>query len=137
MKQRCPRRFIGINGGIADIDEALGHLAFVDGAMLGRAAYHTPAILADIDRRIYGDAGAAADMGDVVEAMAAYAGRHIAAGGRLAHVTRHMTGLFHGQAGARRYRQLLSTDAPRPGAGPEVLVRAFEAVTQGIEETAA
>ncbi len=137
LKQRCPRRFIGINGGIADIDEALGHLAFVDGAMLGRAAYHTPAILADIDRRIYGDAGAAADMGDVVEAMAAYAGRHIAAGGRLAHVTRHMTGLFHGQAGARRYRQILSTDATRPGAGPEVLVRAFEAVTQGIEETAA
>ena len=57
--------------------------------------------------------------------MAGYAGRHIAAGGRLAHVTRHMVGLFHGLPGARRYRQILSTDATRPGAGPEVLARRF------------
>lgn len=137
LKMRWPGRFIGINGGIGDIDEASAHLAFVDGAMLGRAAYHTPAILADVDRRIYGDQGAAVDMGDVIEAMAAYAGRHIAAGGRLAHVTRHMTGLFHGRPGARRYRQILSTDATRPGAGPEVLVRAFESVEREMEETAA
>lgn len=137
LKQRLPHRFIGINGGIGGIDEALAHLAAVDGAMLGRAAYHTPGILAEVDRRIYGEAGPDPDMAAIIEAMAAYAARHIAAGGRLAHVTRHMTGLFHGQPGARRFRQILSTDATRPGAGADVLFRAAEAVARGAEDAAA
>jgi len=128
LKRRWPDRFIGINGGIAGIDEALAHLDHVDGAMLGRAAYHTPGILADVDRRIYGEAGPGPDTATVVEAMADHAGRHIAAGGRLAHVTRHMTGLFHGQAGARRFRQILSTDATRPGADPSVLRSAVASI---------
>ncbi|MGO4840278.1 tRNA dihydrouridine(20/20a) synthase DusA, partial [Rhizobiaceae sp. 2RAB30] len=71
-----------------------------------------------------------------IDAMADYAARHIANGGRLAHVTRHMTGLFHGFPGARRFRQILSTDATRPGAGPEVLIRAFEAVSLEPAEAA-
>lgn len=133
LKMRWPDRFVGINGGIGDIDEALAHLAHVDGAMLGRAAYHTPAILAEVDRRICGEAGPIAEMKAVIEAMAAHAGRHIAAGGRLAHVTRHMTGLSHGRPGARRYRQILSTEATRPGAGPDVLLRAFEAIEGDVE----
>jgi tRNA-dihydrouridine synthase A len=69
--------------------------------------------------------------------MADYAGRHIAAGGRLAHVTRHMVGLFHGLSGARRYTQILSADAVKPGAGPEVLRKAFAAVELGAELEAA
>ena len=68
------------------------------------------------------------DFAALIEIMADYAQRHIASGGRLAHVTRHMVGLFHGLPGARRWRQILSTDATRPGAGPEVLRAAFEAV---------
>ncbi len=137
LKRRWPDRFVGINGGIPGIDEALAHLAFVDGVMLGRAAYHTPGILADVDRRIYGEAEPGPDLEAVVAAMADHASRHIAAGGRLAHVTRHMTGLFHGQAGARRFRQILSTDATRPGAGPEVLLRAADAVARGQASDAA
>lgn len=137
LKRRWPDRFIGINGGIPGIDEALAHLAFVDGAMLGRAAYHTPGILADVDRRIYGEAGPGPDLEAVIAAMADHAGRHIAAGGRLGHVTRHMTGLFHGQAGARRFRQILSTDATRPGAGPEVLLHAAEAIARDTASDAA
>ena len=62
---------------------------------------------------------------DGKKAMAEHAAPHIAAGGRLSHVTRHMVGLFHGMPGARRWRQVLSTDATRPGAGPEVLWRAL------------
>ncbi len=73
----------------------------------------------------------------LIDTMAAYAARHIAAGGRLAHVTRHMVGLFHGLPGARRYRQILSTDATKPGAGPEVLRQAFAAVEFGAELEAA
>ncbi|RVA30873.1 tRNA dihydrouridine(20/20a) synthase DusA, partial [Mesorhizobium sp. M7A.F.Ca.US.001.01.1.1] len=52
-------------------------------------------------------------------------------GGRFGHVTRHMVGLFHGLSGARRYRQILSTDATKPGAGPDVLKAAFAAVELG------
>lgn len=137
LKQKYPSRFIGINGGIQSLDEAVAHLGQVDGVMLGRAAYHTPGILAEADRRLYGQAERPVDYAAVIAVMADYAERHIAAGGRLAHVTRHMTGLFHGFAGARRYRQILSTDATRPGAGPEILFKAFEAVSLEPAEAAA
>jgi tRNA-dihydrouridine synthase A len=137
LKARLPGRFIGINGGVASLDEAQTHLAHVDGVMLGRAAYHTPGLLLDVDRRIHGESGEPRDAADVIEAMAAHAARHIAAGGRLAHVTRHMVGLFHGRPGARRFRQILSTDATRPGAGPDVLIAAFAAVTQAAGAQAA
>jgi tRNA-dihydrouridine synthase A len=137
LKARLPDRFIGINGGIASLDEAQAQLAHVDGVMLGRAAYHTPGLLLDVDRRIHGEQVGPRDLADVIEAMAEYAARHIAAGGRLAHVTRHMVGLFHGRPGARRFRQILSTDATRPGAGPEVMRTAFSAVTEAAGAEAA
>jgi tRNA-dihydrouridine synthase A len=128
LKQKHPARFIGINGGIQSLDEAAGHLAHTDGVMLGRAAYHTPGILAGADALISGEPQADFNFGALIETMADYAAGHIAAGGRLGHVTRHMVGLFHGLPGARRFRQILSTDANRPGAGPEVLREAFAAV---------
>lgn len=132
LKQRWPDRFIGINGGIATIEDGADHLAHVDGAMLGRAAYHDPLQLLKADRLFYGEASQAR-IGEVIEAMADYAARHIQSGGRLAHVTRHMVGLFHGQPGARRFRQILSEDASRPGAGPEVLMRAYGEVERGLK----
>ena len=128
LKAKNRNRFIGINGGIQTLDEAERHLEATDGAMLGRAAYHTPAILAEVDTRIYGTTAEPADFAAVIDAMATYAARHIEQGGRLVHVTRHMVGLFHGLPGARRYRQILSTDATRPGAGPDVMHAAFAAV---------
>lgn len=137
LKQRLSGRFVGVNGGIGGIEEALMHLEKADGAMIGRAAYHMPAILAAVDAEVYRDAGPSVDLGDVIRTMALYAGRHIAAGGRLSHVTRHMTGLFHGLPGARRYRQILSTEATRPNAGPEVLVKAFAAVEEAVSQQAA
>jgi tRNA-dihydrouridine synthase A len=137
LKERLPERFIGINGGVRTAAEAVGHLRHVDGVMFGRAAYHDPGMLVGLDEILGVPPAAPADLGAVLEAMADYAGRHIARGGRLAHVTRHMVGLFHGLPGARRYRQILSTDATRPGAGPEVLRAAFAAVRPAREEEAA
>ncbi|WP_091912577.1 tRNA dihydrouridine(20/20a) synthase DusA [Mesorhizobium sp. YR577] len=125
LKAKNPNRFIGINGGIQTLDESRRHLEHVDGVMLGRAAYHTPGVLIDADAALYGDAARDFDFSTLIETMADYAGRHIAEGGRLGHVTRHMVGLFHGMPGARRFRQILSTDATRPGAGPDVLRQAF------------
>ncbi len=128
MKQRFPDVFIGINGGIHTLDEAEAHLAHVDGVMLGRAAYQNAAILADVDQRFYGAPASEPDWNALRDRMMAYAAGHIASGGRLQHVARHMVGLFTGLPGARRYRQILSTDAAKPNAGPEVIAAAFAAV---------
>lgn len=128
LKQKNAGRFIGINGGIQTLDEARDHLAEVDGVMLGRAAYHTPGILSGVDKAFYGVTDRGFDYAGLVERMADYAAPHIEQGGRLGHVTRHMVGLFHGLPGARRWRQILSTEGTRPGAGPEVLRAAFAAV---------
>lgn len=128
MKARWPDVFIGINGGILTLDEAVDHLEHVNGVMLGRAAYQNAAILADVDHRFFGAQASEPDWEGVRDRMMAYAERHIASGGRLQHVARHMVGLFVGLPGARRYRQILSTDAARNGAGPEVIAAAFAAV---------
>jgi tRNA-dihydrouridine synthase A len=105
--------------------------------MLGRAAYNTPDILAEVDARIYGAAPQPFDPAALIETMAHHAERHIAAGGKLAQVTRHMVGLFHGRKGARRYRQVLSTEATRPAAGPDVLRKAFACVDLAEQRDAA
>jgi tRNA-dihydrouridine synthase A len=100
----------------------------VDGVMLGRAAYHNAGLLVGVDRLFYGDASSSMDWTAVRDAMMQHAARHIAGGGRLVHVTRHMVGLFHGMAGAKRYRQILSTKAPSVNAGPDVIAEAFSAI---------
>jgi tRNA-dihydrouridine synthase A len=129
LKRERPELTIVINGGIAGVDEALEHLDHVDGVMLGRAAYHTPGLLGEVDRRVFGTGE-----GDVspVEAVARYrpyvAGR-LAAGVHLAAMTRHMLGLFHGRPGARAWRRILTVEGVKPGAGLEVIDRALDAVT--------
>jgi tRNA-dihydrouridine synthase A len=120
LKQRLPGTFIGINGGIGSLDEAAAHLSHVDGVMLGRAAYHMPGILAEVDARFYGTA-AAIDERAAVESMISYMEGALERGGKLAHVTRHMLGLFHGQPGARAWRRIMTVAAARPGAGIEVV----------------
>jgi tRNA-dihydrouridine synthase A len=131
LKQDYPAVFIGINGGIGDLDQALGHLDHVDGVMIGRAAYHNAQLLGDVDRMIYGDDRGPVDWDAVTNEMMAHAEAHLAAGGRLNHVTRHMVGLFQGVPGARRFRQILSTESVRPGAGPEVIADAFAQIDFG------
>jgi len=137
LKERYPDRFIGINGSIPGLPEAKAHLAHVDGVMLGRAAYHTPGILSEVDALLYSEPPQPFDPDALLLTMCDYAERHIASGGRLGHVTRHMVGLFHGLPGARRYRQILSEQANRPGAGTEVLREAFAAVDLMADQAAA
>jgi tRNA-dihydrouridine synthase A len=137
LKQDYPNVFIGINGGIADLNQALEHLNHVDGVMMGRAAYHNASLLADVDRRIYGAPAEAFDWPALRDAMMMHAAAHIASGGRLGHVTRHMVGLFHGAPGARRFRQILSTEATKPGAGPQVIADAFAEVDLSDLQSAA
>jgi tRNA-dihydrouridine synthase A len=129
MKRENPNVFLGINGGIADLEQAASHLKVMDGVMLGRAAYQNTGLLAGVDAMLDGEHESPEyDWLALRDAMIDYADRVIASGGRLHHVTRHMVGLFLGYTGARRYRQILSSEATEPGAGTEVLTAAFAAV---------
>ena len=129
MKQDFPDMHLSINGGITALDQAQTHLdAGMDGVMIGRAAYHTPAeILLDADAQIFNDPnGITAE--EVAEAMFPYIEAHLAAGGRLNSITRHMLGLFAGRPGARAWRRILSEGAHHSGAGTELLKIALSAV---------
>lgn len=110
MLGEFPDLSISVNGGVATLDEAEALLARgFDGVMIGRAAYHRPAeILAAADRRIFGADGPDADPLEVAQAMEAVIAVHLARGGRLIGVTRHLLGLFAGQPGARHWRRALS-----------------------------
>ena len=127
LKAAFPELTIVINGGIATLEEALVHLEAVDGVMLGRAAYKTPAILADVDRLLYGEDTPPLDAAAVLERMLAYAARELERGTRISCITRHMTGLINGKPGARAFRRLLTEESVKPAAGLEVLEAAIAA----------
>jgi tRNA-dihydrouridine synthase A len=113
LKRDFPQLTIAINGGITTSDQVAEHLAAVDGVMVGRAAYHEPVVMADWDARFWGD-GTAPVVDDawrlgIEDRMLAYIEAQQAAHGTpWAHITRHMLGLWNGQPGARRWRQVWS-----------------------------
>jgi tRNA-dihydrouridine synthase A len=121
LKDVHPGLEICINGGIETLVEAEAHLARVDGVMLGRAAYHNPYLLAEVDARIFGDDMGTPSREEVLERYTAYAERYLSDGTRLHHLTRHILGLYHGQPGARSYRCFLTEEAANRDAGIGVL----------------
>jgi tRNA-dihydrouridine synthase A len=126
MKAAFPGLAIVINGGIADLAQATGFLAAgLDGVMLGRAAYHTPALLGSVDRLVFGAPGPDVTAEAAVRAMLPYIEAERRQGAGLNQITRHMLGAFQGRPGARAWRRLLSENAHRPGAGPELVERAL------------
>ena len=128
LKRERPALTVVINGGVASLDEACSHLEWVDGVMLGRAAYHQPEILAGADRRLFGASRIDPTPFDAVEAYLPYVRDELARGTHLAAMTRHMLGLFHGMPGARTWRRILTVEGARPGAGAEVIQTALHAV---------
>ncbi|WP_281277015.1 tRNA dihydrouridine(20/20a) synthase DusA [Aliigemmobacter aestuarii] len=133
MKASFPHLTICINGGITSLAQARGLLERgLDGVMIGRAAYHEPGnVLIGADA-LWGDAPGR-DAFAVVEAMRPDIADHLAEGGRLHQITRHMLGLFHGKPGARGWRRVLSEGASRDGAGLDLIDRALAEVTQAAE----
>jgi tRNA-dihydrouridine synthase A len=127
-KQAMPGLAVVLNGGIATLDAAERFLADLDGVMIGRAAYQTPAMLGAVDRRIFGAAGPDVAAEAAVRGMLGYIEAERRAGTPLAAMTRHMLGAFAGRPGARGWRRQLSEEAHRPGAGPELVERALAAV---------
>ena len=128
INKKHPELNIIINGGIENIDDAMAHLAHVNGVMLGRAAYHTPWILHDVDHRIYGAPAGSISRIDAVERMKPYVSEQLSRGVWLHNITRHMLGLFHGLPGGRLWRRVLSEEAVKPGAGLSVLDKALAEV---------
>jgi tRNA-dihydrouridine synthase A len=119
VKAENPSLHISLNGGIENLEQVRQHLAHVDGVMLGRAAYQTPALLTEVDAAFFD--GEPCDLTKAVAGYLAYVERKLAEGVRLHAMTRHMLGLFNGRPGARLFRRHLSEQAPRDGAGIAVL----------------
>ena len=131
LKRRLPAVPIVLNGGLADwpvIDEALHHL---DGVMVGRAAYGEPALLLDVDARLFGEAGAPATRAEAVAAYLPYVEGRLGAGVPLHAMTRHMLGLFNGLPGARGWRRHLATEGVKRGAGTAVIAEALRFPREG------
>jgi tRNA-dihydrouridine synthase A len=130
MKARFPALHLSVNGGIDSPKAARAFLdAGMDGVMIGRAAYQRPCdILGPADRVIFGASGPDRGPEDAARAMLPYIERHLAAGGKLHQVTRHMLGLFAGRPGARAWRRMLSEGAGTPGAGPALVEAALAEV---------
>jgi len=130
MKMTFPHLHLSVNGGVADLDTAEDFLDALDGVMIGRAAYHSPAeVLLDVDRRIFG-CGETQTAEDIVHQMLPYIAKHLAQGGRLHQITRHMLGLFQGRPGARMWRRHISQNAHKDGADERVLTDALRYVTE-------
>ncbi len=129
MKGLFSNLHISVNGGITSLDQAEAFLdGGLDGVMIGRSAYHSPAdILCQADRRIYGQ-GEDTTAEAAVAQMLPYIDAHIAGGGRLNQITRHMMGLFAGRPGARIWRRMLSENASGPQADRQVLIDALDAM---------
>ena len=141
LKQKNMSHFIGLNGGLKGLNHGLkemiqGDVEF-DGMMLGRVAYQSSAILREVDQLYYHSAEEPVSYSEIIEAMCKYAEEHINSGGRLHHITRHMVGLFQSVPGVRRWRQILSTEATKYDAKPDIIRQAFNEVSLQAENCAA
>ena len=110
VKKDFPELEIILNGGIKTLEQCQEHLQVFDGVMLGREAYHNPYILAEVDQQLFGSTDLVITRAQALSLLRPYIAAHIAAGGAMHHITRHILGLGQGFPGARRFRQLLSVD---------------------------
>ncbi|MGE5260897.1 MAG: tRNA dihydrouridine(20/20a) synthase DusA [Actinomycetota bacterium] len=137
LKQRRPELEIILNGGIESLAAAKVELTHVDGAMLGRAAYADPYLLAEVDGGLFGEAETPPSRFGVLDAFRPYVEDQLARGARLNAMTRHILGLFHGQPRARAFRRHLAENAHLDGAGIEVLDEARRIVAGEVPITIA
>ncbi len=123
LKKDFPDLPVAINGGVIEVDQVQTHLREVDSVMIGRAAYHNPFLLAEIERSMTDEATPSRH--DIIERFLPYVEEQLCSGVSLHSLTRHILGLFKGVPGARSWRCSLSEHAHIPGAGPEVIERAL------------
>ena len=129
-----PQLELILNGGVRTAAQATEALGWCAGVMLGREAYHRPQVIAELHRQIFADGWDCPGEAALLERMARYAERELAAGVPLAAITRHMLGLYAGWPGARAYRQLLSAGAREPGADAQLLRAAAAQFSPSIRD---
>ena len=136
LKAAHPNLPVIINGGIPSIEAARGHLAHVDGVMMGRAAYQEPWRLLQADPMLFGKSAPFTSGKEAALALIPYIERELSRGIRLHSITRHVLGLFHGVPGARAFRRHLAVEAVKPGACAQVLAAALTLVVDRPAELA-
>lgn len=126
LKRDYPMLPIVINGGLVEVASMSEHLAAgLDGVMLGRIAYHRPAILAEAERALLDPSWEVPAPANIIERLVPYARARTAEGERLHSITRHLHGLMAGRTGARAWRRFLSDISNRRGTPPETLFSAL------------
>lgn len=128
LKQAFPTLEIHINGGFTHWGQIEGQWDAVDGVMVGREAYHNPWLLAEADRRAWGERADPPTRRAVAEAMATFAAEQVAQGVPLKTLTRHILGLYQGQPGARQWRRMLSDHRRLQANDPGLILEASDAV---------
>lgn len=134
LKQDRPHLEVILNGGLTTLDQCTAQLAQVDGVMMGREAYHNPAVLTGVDSQLYQSKAQAPELISVYEQYVGYCEAQLRQGVRLGTMGKHILGLFHGQRGARLYRRYLSEHMHKPNAGIDVLWQALACVTDNSTE---
>ena len=128
LKQDFPHLFIEINGGISDLEQTKEHLEFVDGVMVGRAAYDRPYLFATVDRDIYDEDVTPKTRHQIVEAMLPYIERQLSKGTRLNSISRHMLQLFAEQPGTKAWKRYISQNAHLSNANATTISKALAEV---------
>ena len=125
LKQDFPGLEIILNGGLTTLDQCEAVLQHVDGVMVGREAYHNPYLLAEVDRRFYGETKEPPSRTMIFNLLIPYIQKQLAQDIRLNSISRHILGLYHGEPGARGWRRHLSENVCKPGADINVLLEAL------------
>ena len=129
IKLDNPNLNIHLNGGITDIGQMQDLLPHYDGLMIGRAAYHTPKLLIDIERTFF-NSGWVVDDEHIIDTMINYANaQRDQYDTPIKTVTKHMVNLFQGVKGARKWRQIISETAHEATKAEEVLLPAYDAIS--------
>jgi tRNA-dihydrouridine synthase A len=136
LKQRLGAYPVAINGGIETLAAIEAHLDHVDGVMVGRAAYHNPELLLEIDPGLFNEPAPAADAFEALDAYFPYIEKRLSEGVPLHSMTRHLLGLFQGRPGARAYRRHLATEGVRRDASLDVLKAAMAHVARDVTRAA-
>ncbi|GAA4362725.1 tRNA dihydrouridine(20/20a) synthase DusA [Kangiella marina] len=125
VKKDFPDLEIIVNGGVTTLEQVDEHMQHLDGAMIGREAYHNPYFLAEVDNRFYDQNNAIPSRIEVADEFCNYVQSQLDQDVYLGHMTRHILGLFYAQPKGKLWRRHLSENAYKKGAGLEVIEEAL------------
>lgn len=128
IKKDFPHLTIIVNGGIRKVEEIEEHLQYCDGVMIGREAYSNPYLLAEIEKKIFSSEDDMITRHEVIKKFIPYLQDQLNRKVKLSSMTRHILGLFQGEAGARLWRRYLSENAYKNNVGVEVVQEALKIV---------